>query len=345
MHEPASFKFKQRRQADQDFGVQLLASTAAEQQRGIMNSSSKRPRRSCAGQGMERLTFDALGEECLHRRTLASELLGELSPRNEGASPRRKKKVKNVVYSEEGNEENVPRNAEVLKQVDTTVAYEPDSLWRIGTVVVVNSKTFKKKLRGHIIMHIRGGITTQYAIQKVRVLFDQRQGDKTYEDVDVSTAEAAASALSTVDGVPRVAVRMWTSGTPCMRRDALDYAARIPDASDKERGFGVSAKLSKSSIRGGFAGNANQLRGLNKAEVKAQAALAAGRCTDASVLEALTELGDDWPQQDRPNVSLLQACLHPTVVCTTTGLERWQAGTRDDVGRGLCSRGHRHGRV
>lgn len=292
---------------------------------------------------MERLTYDALGEECQHRRKSVIDLVGDGSPRNKGASPRRKKKAKNVVYSEEGNEENVPRNAEVLKQVDTTIAYEPDSLWRIGTIVVAKSKTFNKKLRGHIIMHIRGGITTHYAIQKVRVLFDQRQGDKTYEDIDVSTAEAAASALSTVDGVPRVAVRMWTSGTPCMRRDALDYAARIPDASDKERGFGVSAKLSKSSIKSGFAGNANQSRGLNKAEIKAQAALAAGRCTDASVLEALTELGDDWPQQDRPNVSLLQMLTHPTVVRTTAGLERWQARTRDDVRRGLRSRGHRHG--
>lgn len=246
---------------------------------------------------MERLSYGALGDVVDNY---------EYDDDEEDDVVASKKRGRRKIAQDQENvevEEQDETLTEPVMEVNQSVPYEPNLLWRIGTVVVVKTCPQKKK-RGHIIMHIRGGITTHYALQKVRVLYDRRQGSKTYEDVDVSCATAAASALATVVGAPRVEVRMWTSGTPCMRREALEHAARIPDAADKERGFGVSShKVNRA--KGGFSGSSASFAALTRAEAKAKRHLDSKKpLTDAEVLDALSELGDEeWPHQDRPNVS------------------------------------------
>lgn len=211
--------------------------------------------------------------------------------------------MKRALQENVGIRDPPPKRAVADSPDGTSTPYNPDELWRIGTVVMVKkSKVARRPILGHIIMHIRGGITKLYAIQRVRVLFDVRQGIKTYEDVDVATAAAATAALSVVVGAPRVDVRMWTSGTPCMRRNDLGHAAHVPTAADKERGFGVSDKVAKGS-KGAFSGKPSQLRGLTMAEEAARKSLEATECTDDAIVRALAHLGDDWPLQDRPNVS------------------------------------------
>ncbi|KAJ8611664.1 hypothetical protein CTAYLR_007888 [Chrysophaeum taylorii] len=202
--------------------------------------------------------------------------------------------------SDQVADDNVEAEALPNKTPRREESYCAQAMWAIGTVVTVRLGG-KKSARGHVIMHHRGGVTTMYAIQKVRVLFDQPRGAKKYEDVEVSTMETAREKLELVAGAPRVDVRMWTSGTPCMRVDDLAHAARKPDAADRERGFGRAANVSRRKKK--FAGSSTVAKGLEKAEAIAASAIAADRCDDSTVVEALGQLGDDWPHQDRPNVS------------------------------------------
>ena len=111
--------------------------------------------------------------------------------------------------------------------------------YAIGTVVSVACSSTGRWVRGHVIMHLRGGVTTLYAVQKVRCLFERMQGGKQhYEDVDVTTEAAADLGVVALDE-PRREVRKWTSGTPCMRASNLEHAAQSKDAAfDPSVGFG-----------------------------------------------------------------------------------------------------------
>ncbi|KAK7233407.1 hypothetical protein SO694_00105095 [Aureococcus anophagefferens] len=181
--------------------------------------------------------------------------------------------------------------------------YSGEYRFAIGTVVSVKCTSTGRWVRGHVIMHLRGGVTTFYAVEKARCLFERMQGkNQHYEDVDVTTQKAAAACVVALDEPPRE-VRKWTSGTPCMRASNLEHAAAVKDAPfDPSLGFGASKLRTKQST-GKFSGGADAAAGLDEAEVKAKAHLAAGRVGEAQVLECLTCLGDKWPTQDRPNVT------------------------------------------
>ncbi|KAH8060349.1 hydrolase [Aureococcus anophagefferens] len=181
--------------------------------------------------------------------------------------------------------------------------YSGEYRFAIGTVVSVKCTSTGRWVRGHVIMHLRGGVTTFYAVEKVRCLFERMQGkNQHYEDVDVTTQKAAAACVVALDEPPRE-VRKWTSGTPCTRASNLEHAAAVKDAPfDPSLGFGASKLRTKQST-GKFSGGADAAAGLDEAEVKAKAHLAAGRVGEAQVLECLTCLGDKWPTQDRPNVT------------------------------------------
>ena len=175
--------------------------------------------------------------------------------------------------------------------------------YAIGTVVSVACSSTGRWVRGHVIMHLRGGVTTLYAVQKVRCLFERMQGGKQhYEDVDVTTEAKADLKVVALDE-PRREVRKWTSGTPCMRASNLEHAAQSKDAAfDPSVGFGASKDRAKQST-GRYSGGADVEAGLAKAEALAATYLAAGKHGEAQVLKCLEELGDTWPTQDRPNVT------------------------------------------
>ena len=76
-------------------------------------------------------------------------------------------------------------------------------------------------------MSHRGGVTTKYAVKAVRVLFEKAQnGGKThYQDCDVTTEKEADKRLVRLD-LPKREVRLWTSGSPCMRACDLHWQAK-----------------------------------------------------------------------------------------------------------------------
>ncbi|KAH8051728.1 hydrolase [Aureococcus anophagefferens] len=143
--------------------------------------------------------------------------------------------------------------------------YSGEYRFAIGTVVSVKCTSTGRWVRGHVIMHLRGGVTTFYAVEKARCLFERMQGkNQHYEDVDVTTQKAAAACVVALDEPPRE-VRKWTSGTPCMRAEPRARGRGQGAPFDPSLGFGASKLRTKQST-GKFSGGADAAAGLDEAE-------------------------------------------------------------------------------
>jgi len=184
-------------------------------------------------------------------------------------------------------------------------AFSGEYAYALGQVCAVKCQATNRWVRGHVIMHHRGGVTSLYSVEKVRVLFEKAQNEHKahYQDAPVTSEDEADRHLARLD-LPTREVRKWTSGTPCMRATDLGHAAASTGGElDKARGFGASKALAVSSEPARYAGRGDAGARLQKAERRAASCLAAKKHGEADVLACLEELGDAWPTQDRPNVT------------------------------------------
>ena len=139
----------------------------------------------------------------------------------------------------------------------------------------------------------------------MRVLFEKAQnGGKThYQDCDVTSEKEADKRLVRLD-LPKREVRLWTSGSPCMRACDLGHAAASKEKPlDPSRGFGASAEAAaRAAQKKDFTYQGKGSEGLAKAEQEAKTRLSSKPSQD-DVEACLKLLGDSWPTQERPNVT------------------------------------------
>jgi len=189
--------------------------------------------------------------------------------------------------------------------ITSTGAFNGEFAFALGTVCSVLCEKTNRWVTGHVIMFHRGGVTTKYAVKAVRVLFEKAQnGGKThYQDCDVTTEKEADKRLVRLD-LPKREVRLWTSGSPCMRACDLGHAAASKEKPlDPSRGFGASAEAAaRAAQKKDFTYQGKGSEGLAKAEQEATKRLSS-KPSQADVEACLKLLGDSWPTQERPNVT------------------------------------------
>ena len=152
------------------------------------------------------------------------------------------KKARTEYTIEEHEKGTIKRPTE--NTITSTGAFNGEFAFALGTVCSVLCEKTNRWVTGHVIMFHRGGVTTKYAVKAVRVLFEKAQnGGKThYQDCDVTTEKEADKRLVRLD-LPKREVRLWTSGSPCMRACDLGHAAASKEKPlDPSRGFGASAE-------------------------------------------------------------------------------------------------------
>ena len=189
--------------------------------------------------------------------------------------------------------------------ITSTGAFNGEFAFALGTVCSVLCEKTNRWVTGNVIMFQRGGVTTKYAVKAVRVLFEKAQnGGKThYQDCDVTTEKEADKRLVRLD-LPKREVRLWTSGSPCMRACDLGHAAASKEKPlDPSRGFGASAEAAaRAAQKKDFTYQGKGSEGLAKAEQEATKRLSS-KPSQADVEACLKLLGDSWPTQERPNVT------------------------------------------
>ena len=189
--------------------------------------------------------------------------------------------------------------------IKSTGAFNGEFAFALGTVCSVLCEKTNRWVTGHVIMFHRGGVTTKYAVKAVRVLFEKAQnGGKThYQDCDVTSEKEADKRLVRLD-LPKREVRLWTSGSPCMRACDLGHAATSKSKPvDPSRGFGASAEAAaRAAQKKDFSYQGKGSEGLAKAEQEAKKRLSA-KPSQGDVEACLKLLGDSWPTQERPNVT------------------------------------------
>ena len=213
------------------------------------------------------------------------------------------KKARTEYTIEEHEKGSVNRPTE--NTITSTGAFNGEFAFALGTVCSVLCEKTNRWVTGHVIMFHRGGVTTKYAVKAVRVLFEKAQnGGKThYQDCDVTTEKEADKRLVRLD-LPKREVRLWTSGSPCMRACDLGHAAASKEKPlDPSRGFGASAEAAaRAAQKKDFTYQGKGSEGLAKAEQEATKRLSS-KPSQADVEACLKLLGDSWPTQERPNVT------------------------------------------
>ena len=189
--------------------------------------------------------------------------------------------------------------------ITSSGAFAGEFAFALGTVCSVLCEKTARWVPGHVIMFHRGGVTTRYAVHSVRVLFEKAQnvGKTHYQDCDVTSEKEADKRLVRLD-LPKREVRLWTSGSPCMRNVDLGYAAASKEKPlDKAVGFGASKEYAaKAASKTSFSYGGKGSDGLERAEREASKRLKE-KPTKQDVKACLALLQGSWPTQERPNVT------------------------------------------